>query len=72
MPRPLSKDHLAVLRAIARRQPSDTPPDELILEALAKAGYIASRRGRWAITPAGEGELDKRKAPPSSDPAPAA
>jgi hypothetical protein len=74
MPRPLSKDHLAVLRTIARAQPSDNLPDETILAALQKAGLIANRRGRWAATDAGKAELERRRvaaagaAPPAADP----
>ena len=69
MPRPLSKDDLAVLRTIARGQPSDNLPDETIMEKLRKAGLIASRRGRWTATDAGKAELDKRKVVPSDPPA---
>jgi hypothetical protein len=62
MPRPLSKDHLAVLRTIARGQPSDNLPDETIMAALQKAGLIANRRGRWTATDAGKAELERRRA----------
>ena len=70
MPSPLSKDDLAVLRTIARGQPSDYPPDEAIMERLAKAKLITQRRGRWTATELGQGELDKRKAP-TGEPGPA-
>lgn len=59
--RPLSKDHLAVLRTIARAQPSDFPPDEAILARLVKAGLIQQRRGRWTATDAGKAELERRR-----------
>lgn len=61
MPRPLSKDHLAVLRTIARGQPSDNLPDETILASLQKAGLIQQRRGRWTATDAGKAELERRR-----------
>jgi hypothetical protein len=60
-PRPLSKDDLAVLRTIARAQPSDYPPDETIMARLQKAGLIAQRRGRWSATDAGKAELERRR-----------
>ena len=65
MPRPLSKDDLAVLRTIARGQPSDYPPDEDTMARLLKAKLIAERRGRWTATDLGKAELDKRKVAPS-------
>jgi hypothetical protein len=61
MPRPLSKDHLAVLRTIARGQPMDNLPDETIMVALQKAGLIQQRRGRWTATDAGKAELERRR-----------
>ena len=61
MPRPLSKDHLAVLRTVARGQPMDNLPDETILHALLKAGLIQQRRGRWTATDAGKAELERRR-----------
>jgi len=61
MPRPMSKDHLAVLRTIARGQPMDNLPDETILASLQKAGLIANRRGRWSATDAGKAELERRR-----------
>ena len=61
-PRPLGKDDLAVLRTVARGQPSDYPPDEAIMARLAKAGLIAQRRGRWTATENGKAELARRKA----------
>jgi hypothetical protein len=71
MPRPLSKDDLAVLRTIARAQPSDYPPDETILARLQKGGLIAQRRGRWLATDAGKALLHERNvaaggAPPAA------
>lgn len=66
--RPLRKDDLAVLRTIARGQPSDYPPDEEIMAKLARAGLISQRRGRWTATEAGKAELEKRK--PTAPPAP--
>jgi hypothetical protein len=62
MPRPLTKDDLAVLRTIARGQPSDNLPDETIMAKLQKAGLIQNRRGRWTATDTGKEELEKRKA----------
>ena len=62
MPRPMSKDDLAVLRTIARGQPSDNLPDESIMARLKKAGMIQERRGRWTATEAGKAELERRKA----------
>ena len=70
MPRPLSKDDLAVLRTIARGQPSDYPPDESIMARLLKAKLIAERRGRWTATDLGKAELEKRKVvsePPAAE-----
>jgi hypothetical protein len=61
MPRPLSKDDLAVLRTVARGQPSDYPPDEATMARLAKGGLISQRRGRWTVTEKGKAELDRRK-----------
>ena len=61
MPRPLSKDHLAVLRTIARGQPMDNLPDESLMAALQKSGLIQQRRGRWTATDAGKAELERRK-----------
>jgi hypothetical protein len=72
MPRPLSKDQLAVLRTLARAQPSDTPPDETIVAHLAKAGLVTQRRGRFKVTEAGQAELDKRKVAGNGAAAPAA
>jgi hypothetical protein len=72
MPRPLSKDHLAVLRTIARGQPMDNLPDETIMSSLQKAGLIANRRGRWTASEAGKAELERRRvaaaAPPEPEP----
>ena len=65
--RPLRKDDLAVLRTIARAQPSDHLPDEEILAKLAKAGLIAQRRGRWSATDLGKAELERRKPKPDDD-----
>jgi hypothetical protein len=61
MPRPMSKDDLAVLRTIARGQPSDNLPDESIMARLQKAGLIQQRRGRWTATEAGKAELERRR-----------
>jgi hypothetical protein len=72
MPRPLSKDHLAVLRTIARGQPSDNLPDETILATLQKAGLIQQRRGRWTATDAGKAELERRRLAALRPDAPAA
>jgi hypothetical protein len=65
--RPLRKDDLAVLRTIARGQPSDYPPDEEIMARLAKAGLISQRRGRWSATDLGKAELERRKAQSDGD-----
>ena len=73
--RPLRKDDLAVLRTIARAQPSDYPPDEEIMARLKKAGLIAQRRGRWSATDAGKALLEARKvadAAPARDDTPPA
>jgi hypothetical protein len=69
MPRPMSKDHLAVLRTIARGQPMDNLPDETILASLQKSGLIANRRGRWAATDAGKAELERRRLAAEEKPA---
>ncbi|MGH8677810.1 MAG: hypothetical protein ACREUQ_05595 [Burkholderiales bacterium] len=71
MPRPLSKEHLAVLRTIARGQPMDNLPDETIMATLQKSGLIANRRGRWTATDAGKAELERRKAAAEGAAAPA-
>jgi hypothetical protein len=68
-PRPLRKDDLTVLRAIARAQPSDYPPDEEAVARLVKAGLIAQRRGRWGATDAGKALLEQRKADAAAPPA---
>jgi hypothetical protein len=62
MPRPLSKDDLLVLATIARAQPRDNPPDETIVERLAKAGLVTSRRGRLVATDAGKAMVEQRRA----------
>jgi hypothetical protein len=72
MPRPLSKDHLAVLRTIARGQPMDNLPDESIMAALQKGGLIQARRGRWTATDAGKAELERRRVAAAGAAAPAA
>ena len=70
MPRPMSKDHLAVLRTIARGQPMDNLPDESIMASLQKAGLIANRRGRWTATDAGKAELERRRVAAMAKPEP--
>src|ERR1700752_4395771 len=68
MPRPLSKDDLAVLRTVARGQPSDYPPDEATMARLTKGGLISQPRARWPVPEKGRAELDRRKVP-APDPA---
>lgn len=58
---PIRKEELAVLEALGRGQPTSFPPDDAILERLAKLGLISQRAGRWSVTERGKMDLVRRK-----------
>lgn len=61
MSQPMRKEDLSVLETMARGLASAFPPDEMVIERLAKMGMIAQRGGKWSLTERGKMDLVRRK-----------